>query len=78
MPRAQSASVLRGPDCPEVDAALEGVMASNQTARWAVTHGMYAMGVDSPRKFLAAYLDYSLADGIAGRITAPVLVGDAE
>ncbi len=78
LPRAQAEQALRAPELPEVDAALEDAMASNPTARWAFTHGMYAMGVDSPRKFLAAYLDYSLAGGIAERITASVLVADAE
>jgi pimeloyl-ACP methyl ester carboxylesterase len=42
--------------------------------RWAIEHGMFAMGVDTPRAFGAAYLDYHLRNGIAEQITCPTLV----
>ncbi len=78
IPRPEADALLRAADAPELDTALEESMQSEPTARWAFTHGMYAMGVDTPRKFLASYLDYSVASGLAEQITAPVLVADAE
>jgi pimeloyl-ACP methyl ester carboxylesterase len=77
-PRAEAEAILRAPSAPEADAAIEQLMASNPNIRWAATHGQYAMGVDSPRAFLASYLDYTLADGIAEQITCPTLVCDAD
>ncbi|MFF2041486.1 alpha/beta fold hydrolase [Kitasatospora sp. NPDC058170] len=74
----QAEARLRAEEAPEVDAAIEALMKVNPTVRWAVTHGSYVMGVQTPRQFVAAYLDYSLAGGIAERITAPTLVCDAE
>ncbi|MFJ4321203.1 hypothetical protein ACIP46_38935 [Streptomyces lavendulae] len=52
-------------------------MAKDPIARWALNHGMYVMGVDTPRAFNASYLDYTLADGIAEKIQCPTLVCDA-
>lgn len=72
--RAESERRLRAASDPEVDAILEKVMASNPMVRWAISHGRYALGVDTPRAFCAAYLDYTLADGIAERIACPTLV----
>jgi transposase len=40
--------------------------------------GMYALGTDTPRGYCAAYLDYTLAGGIAEQITCPTLVCDAQ
>ncbi len=77
-PRAEAEAILRAPSAPEADAAIEQLMASNPNIRWAATHGQYVMGVDSPRAFLASYLDYTLADGIAEQITCPTLVCDAD
>jgi hypothetical protein len=78
MPRAAAEAILRAPSAPEVDQALEQSLATSPTARWAVHHGMWAMGAKSPREFLAKYLDYSLANGIAEKIRCPTLVCDAE
>ncbi|MFD5988549.1 hypothetical protein [Streptomyces cyaneofuscatus] len=69
---------LRSKSDPELDAGIEGMMASNPTMRWAVHHGMYVLGVDTSRAFCAAYLDYNLRDGTAERIQCPTLVCDAE
>jgi pimeloyl-ACP methyl ester carboxylesterase len=77
LPRDQAEAVLRAEHAPEADAAIEEVMARNPTARWALTHGAYVMGVDSPRAFLASYLDYSLV-GIAERVACPTLICEAE
>lgn len=77
-PRAHTEVALRADSAPEVDAAIDAMIATNPTARWAITHGSYVMGTPTPRAFLASYLDYTLADGIAEQITCPTLVCDAE
>ncbi|NHT16085.1 alpha/beta fold hydrolase [Cellulomonas sp. IC4_254] len=78
MDREQAEAALRAEEAPELDAALEKIMAANPTARWGCLHGMYTMNVDSPRKFMATYFDYSLGGGIAEQIQCPVLVADAQ
>jgi dienelactone hydrolase len=54
--------------------ALMGVSVG---ARWAFTHGMWAFGVDSPGRLIAAGLDYHLRD-LAGAIQCPTLVCEAD
>ena len=76
--RAEVEAALRAERAPEVDAAMENLMANDPTVRWAITNGMYVMGMDSPRAFAACYLDYTLAGGIAEQITCPTLVCDGE
>ncbi|MER7755120.1 alpha/beta fold hydrolase [Kitasatospora sp. NPDC097643] len=76
--REEAERLLRAQSAPELDAALEQIMTEDPIARWAINHGMYVMGVDTPRAFNASYLDYSLAGGIAERIQCPTLVCDAE
>ena len=76
--RAEVEAGLRAERAPEVDAAMDELMASDPTVRWAITNGMYVMGVDSPRAFAACYLLYTLAGGIAEQITCPTLVCDGE
>ncbi|MEV4613702.1 alpha/beta fold hydrolase [Kitasatospora sp. NPDC049258] len=68
---------LRADSDPELDALLDRMMAGNPVLRWAINHGMYVMGVDTPRAFGAAYLDYHLRDGIASQIRCPALICDA-
>ncbi|MFF7756072.1 alpha/beta fold hydrolase [Streptomyces sp. NPDC007971] len=75
--RQEAEQLLRGETAPELDAALEQLMAKDPISRWAFNHGMYVMGVDTPRAFNASYLDYTLADGIAEKIQCPTLVCDA-
>jgi pimeloyl-ACP methyl ester carboxylesterase len=75
--RAESERRLRAPEDPELDAVLEKVMAAEPMVRWAIRHGMYAMGSATPREFCAAYLDYTLAGGIAEKVTCPTLVCSA-
>ncbi|MFJ4960888.1 alpha/beta hydrolase family protein [Streptomyces sp. NPDC088729] len=77
-PRAESEALLRAESAPEVDAMVEQLMARDPNMRWAATHGQYVMGADSPRAFFASFLDYTLAGGIAERITCPTLVCEAE
>src|SRR5580692_10070594 len=76
--RAEIEAGLRADHAPELDLAIEHVMEHNSTARWAITQGCFAMGVDTPRAFLASYLDYSLGEGVAERITCPTLICEAE
>ncbi|MFI6324913.1 alpha/beta hydrolase family protein [Nonomuraea sp. NPDC050556] len=63
---------------PEVDAVFEQLMAGDPAMRWACTHGMWAMGVPTPREYASALLDYNVRDGVAERITCPTLVCAAE
>ncbi|MEV0275139.1 alpha/beta fold hydrolase [Streptomyces sp. NPDC050610] len=72
--RAEIARLLRADHAPEVDAGLEQAMAASPKMRWAMEQGMYVMGADTPRKFAATFLDYNLRDGVAEKITCPVLV----
>ncbi|MEU9046975.1 MULTISPECIES: alpha/beta fold hydrolase [unclassified Kitasatospora] len=76
--REEAERLLRAQSAPELDAALEQIMTKDPIACWAFNHGMYVMGVDTPRAFNASYLDYTLAGGIAERIQCPTLVCDAE
>lgn len=69
---------LRAERDDEIDGMLSKIVASSPTARWAFTHGMYAMGVTTPRAYMAASLGYTLAGGVAERINCPTLVCDAE
>ncbi|MEV0151816.1 MULTISPECIES: alpha/beta hydrolase [unclassified Nonomuraea] len=74
LPRAEAERRLRAEHDPELDAMMDQAMAASPVMRWAIEHGMFAMGADTPRAFGAAYLDYHLRDGIAERITCPTLV----
>ncbi|MGW6819843.1 alpha/beta hydrolase family protein [Streptomyces sp. NPDC055005] len=76
--REEAERLLHAESAPELDAAFEQAMAKDPIARWAINHGMYVMGVETPRAFNASYLDYTLAGGIAERIQCPTLVCDAE
>ncbi|WP_405586183.1 alpha/beta hydrolase family protein [Streptomyces sp. NBC_01092] len=75
--REAAERLLRADSAPELDDAMERIMATDATARWAINHGMYVMGVDTPRAFSASYLDYTLGGGIAEKIQCPTLVCDA-
>jgi pimeloyl-ACP methyl ester carboxylesterase len=72
--RAEAERRLRAPEDPELDAMLDAAMGRNPTLRWAISHGMYALGVGTSRAFGAAYLDYTLTGGIAERVACPTLV----
>jgi dienelactone hydrolase len=60
-----------------LDKALAAMAANSPTARWAFAHGRYALGVATDREFLARFLEFTLAGGVAERITCPVLVCEA-
>ena len=69
---------FRAPQDTELDAMLAKGMQTNPTQRWAMTHGMYALGVKTPRAYCAALLDYNLGGGVAEQISCPTLVCDAQ
>ncbi|MGV9933732.1 alpha/beta hydrolase family protein [Streptomyces olivaceoviridis] len=75
--REQKAALLRAEHAPEVDAQLEQAITDSSVMRWALSHGSWVFGVDTPRQVLAAMLDYHLGDGIAEQIKAPALICDA-
>ncbi|MEU6171717.1 alpha/beta fold hydrolase [Streptantibioticus parmotrematis] len=76
--REEKAALLRTENAPEVDIQLERAAADSPVMRWALSHGAWVFGVDTPRQVLAAMLDYHLGDGIAERIKAPTLVCEAQ
>lgn len=81
VPAEQRAAVemkIQAKEAPELDRMLEAAMKNSPTAAWALTHGMYAMGVATPRAYVRATLDFHLRDGIAEAIACPTLVCDAE
>ncbi|MFB7669181.1 alpha/beta hydrolase family protein [Kitasatospora sp. NPDC056138] len=75
--RQEAERRLRADSDPQLDARLQQIVTQDATARWAINHGMYVMGVDTPRAFSASYLDYTLRDGLAEQIRCPTLVCDA-
>ncbi|WP_020496598.1 alpha/beta fold hydrolase [Sciscionella marina] len=76
--RAEIERALRAESAPEIDAALEAAMRADPSARWALEHGQFVMGGNTPREFAARALDYHLRDGIAERVSCAVLVCEAE
>jgi pimeloyl-ACP methyl ester carboxylesterase len=76
--RAAFVQMLTAKEAPQVDQMIEAGMKASPTAAWGITHGMYAMGVPTPRAYLAASLDYNLRNGIAEAISCPTLVCEAE
>jgi len=76
--RSAFLKMLKAESAPPVDAALAAAMKASPTARWAITHGMYATGSKTPREYVAKTLDYNVKDGVAEKIRCPTLVCDAE
>ncbi len=56
---------------------LQSLMAHSTQARWAVRNGMWTFGLSSPGDLAKATEPYTMA-GIAGQITCPTLVLEAE
>ena len=71
-------AMIKAEHSPPLDGMLQATMKTSPTARWNFIHGMYAMGVTTPRAYLAKSLDYNLRDGVAEAIKCPTLVCDAE
>jgi pimeloyl-ACP methyl ester carboxylesterase len=76
--RTAFVQMLTAKEAPQVDQMIEAAMKASPTAAWGITHGMYAMGVPTPRAYLAAGQAYNLRDGIAEAISCPTLVCEAE
>lgn len=62
----------------ELDRILAEAIPASPILRWAFGHGQYVTGTSSPRKFLAAYMNFNLFGGVAERISCPTLVCRAE
>ncbi|AHI01825.1 alpha/beta hydrolase family protein [Kutzneria albida] len=77
MDREQVLAMLRAESAPEVDTALEELIKNSSTMRWAISHGQWVTGTASPRQFLAAFCEYTLADGVAELVSCPTLVCSA-
>lgn len=69
---------LSAVEAPQLDAMLAHAMETSSVARWTYTHGVYALGVASPRAFLAATQAFHLRDGVAEQIRCPTLICEAE
>ncbi len=69
---------LRAGPAPRIDRAMEAAMMASPVTRWAISHGMWCFGADTPSEYIRKTLDYSLAGGIAEQIRCPTLVCDAE
>jgi len=54
-----------------------GVMKHSTEMRWSMDHGMYAFGESTPVDYMLALAKMSM-EGLAGNITCPTLVCDAE
>ncbi len=57
----------------EVNALMRAVGQTNDVVAWALEHGMYISGTDSPFGYLEHFMKYSTKD-ISGRITQDVLL----
>jgi dienelactone hydrolase len=69
---------LKAEEAPRIDQMLDTMMKGSPTARWSITHGMWATGAKSPRGFVAKMLDFNLRGGVAEAIKCPTLICDAE
>jgi pimeloyl-ACP methyl ester carboxylesterase len=76
--RAAFKQMLTAKEAPQVDQMIEAGMNASPTMAWGIAQGMYAMGVPTPRAYLAAAQDYNLRNGIAEAISCPTLVCEAE
>ncbi len=76
-PREEIVRRARAPHDEEFDALLAAGRRTSPTLRWACDHGRYVLGAATDREFVAKYLEYTLEDGVAEKITCPVLVCEA-
>ena len=76
-PREEIVRRARAAEDPEFDALLAAGREASSTMRWAFDHGRYVLGAATDREFVAKYLEYTLEDGIAEKITCPALVCEA-
>ncbi|WP_206784620.1 S9 family peptidase [Amycolatopsis sp. MtRt-6] len=76
-PRQEILARARAERDEEFDALLAAGREASPTLRWACDHGRYVLGAATDREFIAKYLEYTLADGVAEKIACPVLVCEA-
>ncbi|WP_329055719.1 esterase FrsA [Amycolatopsis sp. NBC_01488] len=76
-PREEIVRRANAAEDPEFDAILAAGREASPTLRWACDHGRYVLGASTDREFVAKYLEYTLEDGVAEKITCPVLVCEA-
>lgn len=62
----------------DVDEAIAQASRHNPSLSWLIGNGTWTYGVTKPSEYVRLMRDYTLADGLAEQITAPVLVFDAE
>ncbi|WP_199444333.1 hypothetical protein [Umezawaea beigongshangensis] len=63
---------------PAFDDLLDSTTKGSPTLRWALDHGRYVTRAATSREFLAQYSNSHLRDGVAERISCPVLVCSAD
>lgn len=63
---------------PELDDHIQRKIAESGTVRWFVDHGSWVMGAKTPRALMNRICDFNVRDGVAEKITCPVLVLDAD
>ncbi|AJT43005.1 hypothetical protein UM93_09005 [Psychromicrobium lacuslunae] len=62
----------------EADEALAELAQHSGTLHWALANGTWSYGLSRPAEFVVEMFKYTLADGIAERISCPTLIFDAE
>src|SRR3984885_1424479 len=65
-------------DAPELDARILAGRQKSSGAKWAIDQAGFVMGEPTPHATVAKILKFTLAGGIAGKISCPTLVLDAE
>jgi alpha-beta hydrolase superfamily lysophospholipase len=70
-------SRISATDDSNLEAILETARASSSAYRFLCDQGRYAMGANTDREFIEKFLQYNLMDGVAEKISCPVLVCEA-
>ncbi len=78
LPREEAERRARAGHDPDFDDLLDRTTQDSPTLRWALDHGRYVTGTATSREFMARYPDFHLRDGVAERISCPVLVCSAD
>ncbi len=76
MSRQAAADWVRS-DPNGTDAVMQALMDASTDSRWGIENGIFTFGASSPADYFLKALDYTL-EGIAEKITCPVLVIDSE
>lgn len=76
-PREEIVRRANASEDAEFDTILAAGREASSTLRWACDHGRYVLDAATDREFVAKYLEYTLEDGVAEKITCPTLVCEA-